>query len=161
MTNTVFEEAEFADQVVIGQVDIWSDTLSSRALVVEFVTKFWEEPSVQLSGDPETGGEGSTKSWGFHPSLSEQRISKSSLPVEWSSFPGSECSNCSIEHQLSTLENLIFLNFLSTFSVITVLGLNALDLEFTLFYITQIISLRNKIYLQTAFSGMSLMAFST
>lgn len=54
MTNTVFENTELGDQVVIGQVAILSNTHASRALIIKFRAKFWEESSVQLGGNPKT-----------------------------------------------------------------------------------------------------------
>jgi hypothetical protein len=54
MTYTVFENTELGDQVVIGQVAILSNTHASRALIIKFRAKFWEESSVQLRGNPKT-----------------------------------------------------------------------------------------------------------
>lgn len=133
MSNTVFEQAEFADQVVIGQVAILSDTLGSRALIIKFVGQFWEESSMELRGDPETGSESCSLDWCSHPGFSEQRISVSSLLLEWTCLPGSESSDRTVKHELSTLDLLIFKNLLSTNSIIAILGLNALNFEFTLF----------------------------
>lgn len=74
MANTVLENTEFADQVVIGQVAIWSNTLGSRALIIEFVAKFWEESKMQLRGNKEPSGKSSSLNWCSHPGFSEQRI---------------------------------------------------------------------------------------
>jgi len=42
MTNTVFENTELADQVVIGQVAILSNTHFTRASIIKLRAEFWE-----------------------------------------------------------------------------------------------------------------------
>lgn len=133
VTNTVFENTESADQVVIGQVAIWSNTLGSRALIIEFVAKFWEESKMQLRGNVEPSGKSRAINWCFHPGLSEQRICESSFFLECLAFEGSESSNRSIEDSLSALNKLIFINLLGIDSIVAILCLNTLDLEFTIF----------------------------
>ena len=121
------EEPELADQLRVGQVDC--ALLASLPPVVTGAP--WKDPGLDLVGEVVSARECKKLDRHLHPRLTEQHIVFCSRSLEGASLHASEGSDCSVQDHLLALHDVVLVDLLGIGSVIAILSLNVLDLDFS------------------------------
>ena len=124
----VFEESELANKVVIALISVSAHTIRSLGMSVVFHLQFGEESGDELGGNVVSTSENGELHGILHPSLSEERVHKSSLFLKGSKPMSGDKTHTGAESGLGAQELLVLKHFSGISSSITMFDLEALDL---------------------------------
>ena len=109
-SSSVFKESKLANEVLIVQIDVGTDTIWLKVLVSLFI--FGEESVLQLVCNIVCTSESSKSNWHFHPRLAEEWVIFCSGIMERINFVCSYRSNDCVSNDLRALHRVDFVDLL-------------------------------------------------